>query len=206
MTHARDIDIFVATMRLVGFERKETITVRGFIGALLEAEETSGWKENVLPMVELALGHESECGLPCYYALLESVSLQRSEEKYSIVTVATDLAADAGFTLEPKRLKEEVLARYLVGRGVDLDAEIPVARLGVELLVGARTMAVDALALQAAHEPTGTSYAAALPAPPATPKPHWSTRKKVAHCSKCGHQLGLAGLPRWCVNCQKLDE
>jgi len=141
--HTRHIGVFETALLDAGFRRRETITIRGFLHDLSQAEEAPGWKEYVLPLVEPGLEHVSECGLPCYYALLESAELQRSDEKYSIVAVATDMAAAGGSRLDPVALREEVLVRYLTGRGVNVDAKVPLAKLGVELLVGARTMSTE---------------------------------------------------------------
>lgn len=135
---SRDIDVFMATLQKAGFERRETITVRRFLHDLSHTEAVPGWTEHVLPLVEPGLQLSTEPGLPCYYALLESAALQRSEEKYAIVAVASEMAAAAGARLDPPALREEVLVRYLLGRGVNVDAEVPIAKLGVELLVGAR--------------------------------------------------------------------
>lgn len=156
-----DLEMFEAATIDARFECGETITIRNFLHDLARDGDT--WHARVLPLVEPGLDKVAECGMPCFYALAESVALTRSEEKYAIVAVASEMAAAAGVRLDPPALREEVLVRYLLGRGVNVDAEVPVAKLGVELLVGARLMLSTTEPVPAALPPSADDSAAAVP-------------------------------------------
>ncbi|MBM4386166.1 MAG: hypothetical protein FJ088_00410 [Deltaproteobacteria bacterium] len=138
--HTKDLKMFRSSLLDAKFGEKEKITVDRFVKDLLAEEETDNWKKYVLPLADPSTSQSSNCSLPCHYALVESVSLQRSDEKFNIIKVASDIAASQGQILEPIKVKEEVLLRYLESNGVDVNAEIPVENLAIELFVGARSL------------------------------------------------------------------